>query len=212
MSMKLFVYIVTTFAVLQLTGCASVPMASMDQDSKAKEFTVPKDRASLYIYRNENFGGAIPMTVSVNDRILGQSAAKTYFKLNLGPGLYNVASTTENTSTLPITISAGNNYFVWQEVKMGVWMARSELHQVDEQTGRAGVLESKLAVSNISGNDLVPIGNSTVNLTNNDSAQPPHAPSNSTSGKLRELDSLHKSGVITDEDYENKKKDLLKQF
>ncbi len=33
------------------------------------------NKASLYIYRNESFGAAIPMTVAVNGKALGQTAA-----------------------------------------------------------------------------------------------------------------------------------------
>lgn len=40
-------------------------------------------------------------------------------------------------------MQAGKNYFVWQEVKMGLWMARSALQTVDEATGRKGVAECK---------------------------------------------------------------------
>jgi hypothetical protein len=36
---------------------------------------------------------------------------------------------------------------VWQEVKMGLLMARSELKQVDEATGRREVAECSRAVS-----------------------------------------------------------------
>ena len=43
---------------------------------------------------------------------------------------------------------AGKSYYVWQEVKMGMWMARSQLQEVDEQTGRKGVAECKRTHSN----------------------------------------------------------------
>jgi hypothetical protein len=43
-----------------------------------------------------------------------------------------------------VNASAGRNYFVWQEVKMGMWQAGSMLHLVDEVTGKAGVAECKL--------------------------------------------------------------------
>lgn len=154
--MKIFAAVFSTILILLLSGCASVPMASLDQDTKAKDFSPVPNKASLYIYRNESFGAAMPMTVSVNGKVLGQTAAQTYFRLNLTPGKYNVESHAENVSTLPLTTEAGKNYFVWQEVKMGMWMARSLLKQTDETTGRAGVMESKLIVTSISEDDLSP--------------------------------------------------------
>lgn len=147
--MKISIKIVVLASLMVLTGCASVPMAPMAQDSQAKTFMPVIDKAVLYIYRNETFGAAIPMTVSVNGKVLGQTVAQSYFKVNLAPGTYNIASHTENVSHLPITVVSNHNYFVWQEVKMGLWGPRSLLQQVDESTGRAGVMESKLAVSAI---------------------------------------------------------------
>jgi hypothetical protein len=50
----------------------------------------------------------------------------------------------ENDATLTLTTKAGKNYYVWQEVKMGLLMARSKLSQVSEEEGKQGVMESKL--------------------------------------------------------------------
>jgi hypothetical protein len=147
------------------------------------------------------------MMVSVNGKALGQTAAQTYFRLNLTPGKYNVESHAENVSNLPLTTEAGKNYFVWQEVKMGMWMARSLLQQTDETTGRAGVMESKLIASTVSESDLTPLD-----------AQPASspalsAPSNdTTSQKLRELKSLRKDGVITEDEFQKKKAQLLEKL
>jgi hypothetical protein len=53
-------------------------------------------------------------------------------------------SKTENDVTLDIDAQPGKNYYVWQEVKMGMFAARSALHLVDETTGEAGVKQCKL--------------------------------------------------------------------
>lgn len=205
--MRNFAAAFSAVLVLLLSGCASVPMAPLDQDTKAKDFSPIPNKASLYIYRNESFGAAIPMTVSVNGKALGQTAAQTYFRLNLTPGKYNVESHAENVSSLPLTTEAGKNYFVWQEVKMGMWMARSLLQQTDETTGRAGVMESKLIASSVSESDLSSLDAQT--------ASPPtlSAPSNdTTSQKLRELQSLRKDGVITEDEFQKKKTQLLEKL
>ncbi|WP_168196438.1 hypothetical protein [Bdellovibrio sp. NC01] len=36
------------------------------------------------------------------------------------------------------------NYYVWQEVKMGILWARTKLHKVDEAEGQAGVRQCSL--------------------------------------------------------------------
>jgi hypothetical protein len=205
--MKHILGIFTAAIVLLLSGCASVPMAPMDQDAKAKEFLFAPGKASVYIYRNETMGAAIPMTVTINGKALGQTAAQTYFRLNVMPGKYNVESHAENVSSLPLSVEPGKNYFVWQEVKMGMWMARSLLQQVDDQTGRAGVMESKLVASVVSDNDLTPL-----DAQEAKSASPPGAPGEPVGQKLRELQSLRKDGVITEDEFQKKKQQLLEKL
>lgn len=205
--MKPMAGIFTVAMILLLTGCASVPMAPMDIDAKAKEFLPAPNKASLYVYRNENFGAAIPMTVSVNGKTLGQTAAQTYFRLSIMPGKYTVESYTENVSSLPLSVEAGKNYFVWQEVKMGMWSARSLLQQVDESTGRAGVMDSKLIASAVSDKDVVPLD--TPIATPAPFQSPPSA---SATQKLRELQNLRKEGAITEDEFQKKKQQLLEKF
>lgn len=127
--------------LLLVTGCASVPMTSSDDDAKAKSFTVRSGKANIYLYRNEVFGAALKMTVSVNGKVAGQTASKTYFLWEVDPGIYDISSIAENTSTVKLIAEAGKSYFIWQEMKMGLFAARSELKQVDDDTGRKAVAE-----------------------------------------------------------------------
>ena len=43
-------------------------------------------------------------------------------------------------ATLTLQTEPGKSYYVWQEVKIGFWKARSRLHAVDESTGRKAVV------------------------------------------------------------------------
>ena len=131
-------------AAMLVSGCASVQMASDAQDSAAKTFQVKPGKANIYVFRNENFGAALKMPVALNGKLVGDTAAKTYLMLEVDPGRHTVVSKTENDSTVEVNAAAGQNYFIWQEVKMGLMSARSNLQVVDEATGRAGVNECKL--------------------------------------------------------------------
>lgn len=197
--MKTLAAIFSSFLILLLVGCASVPLAPMDRDAKAKAFLTVPNKASLYIYRNETFGSAIPMTVSVNGKTLGQTAARTYFYLTLPSGQYNIESHAENLINLLLTMEPGKNYFVWQEVKMGMNLARCLLQQVDDTTGRAGVMESNMIATSVSENDLIPF-------------DAPIAKIDSISQKLRELNNLRKDGIITEDDFQKKKQQLLEKL
>lgn len=129
------------------SGCASVQMASPEQDAAAKSFAVKPGKANIYVYRNENFGAALKMPVALDGRLVGDTAAKTYLVLEVAPGSHTVVSKTENDSSVTVNAAAGRNYFLWQEVKMGLVAARSNLQEVDEATGKAGVAECKLIQS-----------------------------------------------------------------
>lgn len=128
-------------------GCASVPMASVEEDRGAKTFAVPEDKSGIYVYRSEIIGGAVPLTVTLDGRVVGQTAARTYFVVVVDPGTHELGSIGENTSSLTLTTEAGKAYFVWQAIRMGLWMARSELQQVDEEAGRKAVAACSRAQS-----------------------------------------------------------------
>jgi len=114
-------------------------MASPEQDAQSKTFSVKPGKANIYVYRNEVLGAAIKMDVSLDGKPVGQTAAKTFFALEVAPGKH----TLQGDSALDLTAEAGKNYFVWQEVKMG-FIAGNKLQLVDEATGKAGVAECKL--------------------------------------------------------------------
>jgi hypothetical protein len=122
-------------------------MGDSARDAELKAFKPSPDKAQLYVYRNESFGAAIKMTVLLDGRILGDTAAKTYLYSEIEPGNHRLTSKTENDSVLDFTAVGGRIYYVWQEVKMGLWSARSSLQMVDEQTGQAGVRECRLATT-----------------------------------------------------------------
>lgn len=186
-------------AAVLLTGCASVPMASINADTKAKEFTPPSGKAGLYIYRNEIFGSEIPLSVAVNGRNLGQTGPQTYFHLNVSPGKYEVNSSAGNVSLISLIVEAGKNYFIWQEVKLGMSFVRTQLQQVDDASGKKGVMESKMATAVLNDADLNPLV-TTVNGIATDT---------SVAAKLRDLHALRKDGVISEAEYQSKKAELL---
>jgi hypothetical protein len=142
--MKKLISVLSLSLLLLMVGCAAPIKAPSINDASAKVFTPIKDKASLFIYRNENYGGAIGMPIKVNGLDIGETGAKTFFRLNLSSGMYVIASEAENTSELPLNLVEGRNYFVRQEARMGIWKARTALRPVDEKTGMEGVLESVL--------------------------------------------------------------------
>lgn len=130
---------------LNLVGCATVNTGDPKQDAALKTFAVPKDKAGVYVYRNETMGAAIKMNVEVDGQPIGQTGANTYLYKEVAPGKHTVTSKAENDSAVEIDAKPGELLYLWQEVKMGFGSARSKLQVVDQAQGQKGVLESKLA-------------------------------------------------------------------
>lgn len=138
---RTFILLIVGVAAL-LGGCASVAMAPSGADATAKTFQTTPGKANIYIFRDETFGAAIHLPLAVDGKSIGPTAAKTYFLVTVDPGSHTVGS---GDSKVTIDAEAGHNYYVWQEVKMGVLQAHAKLHVVDEAKGQAGVKNCKLA-------------------------------------------------------------------
>ena len=124
------------------TGCAtSIPPAAPELDQAAKTFTAPADKAGLYVYRNEFLGAAIKFEVFLDGKRLGELPSKNYFYVEVPPGKHTVTGKAENESSIDFEALPGRLYYVWQEAKMGVFIARNLVQLVDEGVGRAGVME-----------------------------------------------------------------------
>ena len=135
--------------VLALVGCANVPMGDPARDAQLKTFPAASPgKAGVYIYRNETFGAAVKVNLSMDGENLGSTASKTYFYKEVAPGKHTVTSHAENTDKLDFEAAAGKLYFIWQEIKMGLFQPRTNLQLVPEAKGREGVRESKLAAPN----------------------------------------------------------------
>ena len=131
-----------------VSGCASVPMTPPEADASAKRFQPRPGMANIYLYRNETFGAAVTMSVSLDGRIMGRTGPKTYFLWEVPPGRHEIQSHTENLETLAVNAEAGKSYYIWQEVKMGMFSPRSLLQLMPEAEGRTGVLECQRAADN----------------------------------------------------------------
>jgi hypothetical protein len=140
---KLFLPLILAGA-LSLTGCSSAPRGDAQRDAALKTFATPADVAGIYIYRNERMGGRVKMPIEVDGAPIGFTTAKTYLYTEVAPGHHTIISQAENVDNLELEVQAGENYYIWQEVKMGAFSARNKLHLVDEVQGQSGVRETRL--------------------------------------------------------------------
>ena len=81
---------------LLLSGCATVPMASQEEDAKLKTFQKPADnKTGIYIYRNSFAGQALKKNIYINGEMIGESANKVYFYKEVEPGEQTLSTESE---------------------------------------------------------------------------------------------------------------------
>ena len=137
----------TLVATLILSGCASVPMGPKEQDTALKQFAAPaSEKAGVYIYRNTFGGQALKKTLTLDGKVIGETANKVYFHTAVTPGNHTLGTESEfSDNTIPLVVEGGKNYFVEQYIRMGVFVGGAVLKVVSEAEGKAAVLQCALA-------------------------------------------------------------------
>lgn len=140
---------ITSLAVLiVLTGCASVSMESKERADALKKFSAPSQgNAGIYVFRTGSFGGALKRDLWINGKCLGQSAPDVFFHEEVkGDQEYTISTESEfSPNDLIVKTVAGNNYFIRQYIKMGVFVGGADLELVSEEDGKRAVAEIGLA-------------------------------------------------------------------
>ena len=140
--------VASTFSVfLMVSGCATVPMASKEQDASLKAFSKPPaDKAGLYVYRNTFGGQALKKNVYVDGVLLGETANKVYFYKKISPGQHQLSTESEfSDNAINFQASGGKNYFAEQYIKMGVFVGGANVKMVTDEEGMKNVRECSLA-------------------------------------------------------------------
>lgn len=165
-----------------MQGCASVPMSSPDQDLALKRFDPPPaGMAGLYVFRNTIFGVDAKKSISVDNQVLGQTAAYVYFHTYLTPGQHIISTeSSKKDSDLKIYFEPGVNYFVEQYIRdeFPEFVVGSGLRLVSVEEGKKGVLESKLAISQTVANNTPSPQKTTNNVVNQSTAKTAQPKSN----------------------------------
>lgn len=141
--------LIIAIALAVLSGCASVPMATKEQDAVAKSFAPPApDKAGLYVYRNSFVGQALRKAVSIDGKAIGTTANKTYFYREMAPGGHTLSTESEfGDNSVTFQAENGKNHYARQYIKMGVFVGGSGIEMVSEEEGKRAILECERAQS-----------------------------------------------------------------
>ena len=144
---KKSIFAAALISVSLVTGCASVPMASKEEDAALKQFSKPtEDKAGLYIYRDSSVGQALKKNVYVDGKLVGETANKVYFYKEVTPGEHKISTESEfSENDASFNAKAGQNYFAEQYIKMGVFVGGAGVKMVSETEGKSAVKECELA-------------------------------------------------------------------
>jgi PBP1b-binding outer membrane lipoprotein LpoB len=154
-TMKKYSIIAITAIYILLSGCATAPLATIQDDTIAKLFKPTKDKSNIYLYSshcgNMTFDRGI-ILVAIDNATLRKNSFKSYLKLTLEPGKHTITSQMENAfnsgkiTTLEIETEKNKNYFIEQNFKTGFltypWV---EMNEVFQSKGIKKVKECKLA-------------------------------------------------------------------
>ena len=144
---KKVIVVVTIISSILLLGCASVPMASKEEDLALKNFPPPPSgMAGLYIYRNSFVGQSLYKDVYLDSVFIGETANQVYFYKVISPGSHYLGTESEfGDNWISFEADSGKNYFAEQYIKMGVFVGGAGIEMVDEKVGMEEVLECSLA-------------------------------------------------------------------
>jgi hypothetical protein len=144
MIMKIMVSVMFV-SISILTGCASVPLVTKEQDTAVKSFSKPSDdKTGLYVYRNSVTGQALKKAIYLDGSLVGETANKTFFYKLIKPGKHHLTTESEfGNNDLSFQADGGKNYFVEQLIVFFVGGAKLEM--VSEKEGMAEVLKCDMA-------------------------------------------------------------------
>ena len=95
-------------------GCAATPLASRESDADAKRFESAPRAAIIYLYRADVRGGF--STLWINNRLLGETVAGTYFRVPVRPGRSIISASGSDMGRIAIDTQEDGVYFVEMQV------------------------------------------------------------------------------------------------
>lgn len=111
-TLKILPLLVLSLALF--SGCSSTPVASPQDDADAKRFNPPLRGATIYLYRGDLRGGV--STIWIDDRLVGQTLPRTYFRVVVRPGRNRVGVAGNDMGRIVIDTKEEGVYFVEMQV------------------------------------------------------------------------------------------------
>lgn len=147
-SKKFYITLPSLFGVtailFSIASCTSIPLAQESEDFEAKKFAAPSELSSIYIFRNEVFGGARKAGVLLDSKVMGETAPFTYFKWDVTPGRHLISCNDSDRRSVEVFSKKGSIIFVRQEILKVPSGLGCTVYEVSENEGRSAVESCRL--------------------------------------------------------------------
>jgi hypothetical protein len=120
---KKYLFVLLFVMPFFLSACGG-PKHMVTMDTKPA-LTAKTGKALLVIARTTSMAFGVTIENYLDKQFIGQTKGKSYFITDVAPGQHYVMGHAENWSSARINFEAGRTYFLNQDIRMGVWMART---------------------------------------------------------------------------------------
>ncbi|MDX1351923.1 MAG: DUF2846 domain-containing protein [Thiomicrorhabdus sp.] len=127
-----------------LTACNTVPIASKEADSQAKNFKPVATKSKIYVYQTEPFSSVTGVPIALDKKIAGDVTANSYYVWTVEPGRHVISSLTENKNDMWLDTEAGQNYYIKQTINISIWKPTSLLELANEKEAVKAINQSRL--------------------------------------------------------------------
>ena len=125
--------------VMMLGACAATPEAPRERDADAKHFESVPGSAVIYLYRADVSGGL--STLWLNNRLLGQTLAQTYFRATARADRSVIATSGADNGRIELETREEGVYFVEMRVYgQGEGDSQTIFRRVTPEIGRQAIL------------------------------------------------------------------------
>jgi len=216
-------FLCAAFFVVVLQGCANLPsIEAMKAD--IVNFQLPQqptqNKSIVYVVRPSTLGGLVRFNIHVDGKEdaaeVGYTRGGQYIYFALSAGEHKIYSNAENWAEINLNSKPGEIIYLQQEPTFGIIMARNNIFRIDDTQGKyyvktleLGELIKPEGIAGSSSSNAIPA--STAQPTNSSSIPIPSS-AQSNLEKLVQLDTLKKRGLITQQDYDAKKVEILKNM
>jgi opacity protein-like surface antigen len=126
-------------ALLLAVLCGSASLAHAQ--ANVAQFTPPRGKALVFVYRTDRVPIATPVPVSVNAQNVGGLTNGSFFAVTVDPGRTFLRTGDRVVTTLRLDVEANRSYFVRVDVVHGVSTVQTDLRLMSEAEGRQALTQ-----------------------------------------------------------------------